>query len=446
MYFEFKQNQDPDKKGIPGQPIDVLIQQLIKKLNLTSYYEIHNEFDIENYISVCPNLKADLIFINTLVSGDKLTDMIKKSLQLVSDNGCVILDRMFPYYAEFNNDQYKSFIKCRQDVSEFQFNTIWDCSFGVGIIRKGEEQYAVYNIQDAMLLDFESFKYFFGLCMNPIGMDDFLNTFTSKNKYKYSVITAIFNGYENVREIQNPSPEVEYVLVTDDPTLTSDTWHIKLIDSFFDGMSGYAKAAYVKYHPFEFIDSDVFLWIDGSIQIKDDFTNEIMTPFIESNYEVLELVNMIYHVGDFEVDRWHENHFHGFNDEQYEFIKNLFKNEPWHDESQVQTTIYGGKNTKICNLVNCRTWDIMRRGSGSEFDIAILYMPQRGRILSKYIGNSHKLYLLDSNTVFSKYFDYCYHKSTESQRESWYEINNFLTNNIWGSNENLLFPKQISKS
>ena len=446
MYFDIKQNHDPNKNWIPGYSIDALIQYLIQKFQFSSYIEIHNQHDIEKFVSVCPNLKVDVIYINSIISGMDLTNLIESALQLISDNGYVLIDRMFPYYPEFNNDQYKSFIKCRQDTRGFQYNTIWDCSYGVGIIRKGEEQYAVYNIQDAMLLDFDGFKYFFGLCMNPISMDDFINNFTGKSKYKYAVITAIFDDYEMVREVQNPNPNIEYVLVTDDPSITSNTWKVKLIDSFFDGMSGYAKAAYVKYHPFEFIDSDIFLWIDGSIQIKDDFTEEIMKPFIESNFEVLELVNMIYHVGDYEVERWYENGFHGFDKEQYNFIKNLFKDEPWIDESQVQTTIYGGKNTKICNLVNCRTWDIMRRGSGPNHDVAILYMPQRGRVLAKYIGNSHKLYLLDSGTVFSKYFDYCYHKSTESQKPSWDGVNNNLYNDLWGNNENLLYPKQITKS
>ena len=40
---------------------------------------------------------------------------------------------------------------------------------------------------------------------------------------KYSVLTYIFDGYEIVQEIEQKDPEAEYILVTDDPNLKSDT-------------------------------------------------------------------------------------------------------------------------------------------------------------------------------------------------------------------------------
>ena len=43
---------------------------------------------------------------------------------------------------------------------------------------------------------------------------------------KYSVLTFIFGDYEIVREIKEPSPDAEYILVTDNHNLKSDTWKI----------------------------------------------------------------------------------------------------------------------------------------------------------------------------------------------------------------------------
>lgn len=443
--FNTKRDQDPNKIWIPGIPVDTVIQEIMRKFDLTSYLEIHNMTDVKNYIRMVPNGKSDIIYINTYKSDDNLFNIINTCKTILSDTGFMLIDRMFPYYKEFDNPGIRAFIKCRQENDGYQFNMLWDCSYGLGVIRKGEDQYACFNIKDAFEMTYDDFDYFFGICMNPVETKTFLDVYSCKSsKYKYAVLTAIFGEYEMIREVQEPRSDVEYVLVTDNPKLTSSTWKIKLVDSFFDGMSGYAKSFYVKYHPFEFVESDVFLWVDGSIQIKKDFTDAIMMPFINSNYEVLELTNMVNNIGRWEAGRWAENGFHGFNNHQRDIIDNLFKDEPWVDESELQTTIYGGKNTRLVNMINCRTWDIMRRDPGEGNDIAILYMPQRGMVVSKYIWNTHKAYIFESEILFSDYFEYCYHNSTVSQREGWQEYWDQLNPTLWGVEENLIYPKKLN--
>lgn len=444
MYFEQLQKHDPNKLWISSINIQDMINELMRRKDLKSCLMVYDTKTLDKHNI---DTKFDIIYLNINVRSIVLYEYIQKSLNLLSENGYLLIDGLFPYYLELDEYQsYQAFIKARNNIKGYQYNLLWDCSYGVGVITKGEDQYATYNVDDAFNLDYSGFEYFFSLCMNPINTELFLNTLeVKKTKYKYSVLTCIFNGYEIVRDIPNPREDVEYVLVTDDFNIKSDTWKVKYIDSFFDEMSGFAKAFYVKYHPFEFVESDNFIWIDGSIQIKDDFTEEIMEPFINSNYEILELVNTIYHQGDYELNRWAENKFHGFNQEQCDLAKRLFKDEPWVDETQPQTTIYAGKNTRLLNLINNRTWDIMRRDSGNEHDITILYMPQRGKVLSKYAWNSHKVYFLDSNTLFSKYFDYCFHKTTQSQWEDWLSVNNRLENFIWGMSQNPLFPKKVKR-
>ena len=44
---------------------------------------------------------------------------------------------------------------------------------------------------------------------------------------KYSILTFIIGkGYEKVHEICNKQSDVEYLLITDDITLTSKTWTV----------------------------------------------------------------------------------------------------------------------------------------------------------------------------------------------------------------------------
>ena len=48
----------------------------------------------------------------------------------------------------------------------------------------------------------------------------------SNNKLKYSILTFIIGkNYEKVHEISNKQEDVEYVLVTDDNELKSNTWN-----------------------------------------------------------------------------------------------------------------------------------------------------------------------------------------------------------------------------
>lgn len=443
LCFNTKRNEDPNKTWIPGTPAYKIIQELMRKLDLTSYLEIHNMDDVKKYVAMAYGGKSDIIYIDTYNTSENLFDIVNACKNILSKGGFILIDRMFPYYEEFDNAGVRSFIECRQFDDGYQYNMLWDCSYGLGVIRKGDDQYECYD-KDVCDITYEDFEHHFCSCMNPVESCKFLDTFECKTKkYLYAVITAVFGDYEMAREIENPREDVEYVLVTDNPKLTSSTWKIKLVDSFFDEMSGYAKSFYVKYHPFEFIESDVFIWVDGSIQIKKDFTDAIMLPFINSNYELIELTNMVNNIGRWEAGRWAANGYHGFNEHQRKVIDNLFKDEPWVDESELQTTIYGGKNTRLVNMLNCRTWDIMRRDPGEGNDIAILYMPQRGMVVSKYIWNTHKTLIFESEILFSDYFEYCYHKSSISQREGWLAYWSQLNPPLWGVEENELRPKKL---
>lgn len=95
--------------------------------------------------------------------------------------------------------------------------------------------------------------------------------------YLYSVLTVNTNTYEPVREVKNPNPAVEYVCVTDNPELKSETWKIIYVENvyFLD----------VKHHQYDYVSTDVCLWLDGSYQIDDDPTESFVLPFIKSKKE-----------------------------------------------------------------------------------------------------------------------------------------------------------------
>lgn len=97
---------------------------------------------------------------------------------------------------------------------------------------------------------------------------------------KYSILTFIFGNYECLREPLELSENCEYVVVTDNKNLKSNNWTIKYLPDEYNMADGFTKSFYVRYHPFEFVNNDICIVLDGSILIKksldklvNDFSN-----------------------------------------------------------------------------------------------------------------------------------------------------------------------------
>lgn len=102
--------------------------------------------------------------------------------------------------------------------------------------------------------------------------------------YKYTVLTFIFNDYEKIHEVIDPDPEAEYLLITDDPELKSATWRV-VYDPGLDGLSPFDKAYRVRYGLFKYASADICVCVDGSVQIKKNFSF-LIDEFISGRYDI----------------------------------------------------------------------------------------------------------------------------------------------------------------
>lgn len=106
------------------------------------------------------------------------------------------------------------------------------------------------------------------------------------SKKKYTVITAIFGDYECLHDNQFTRDDFEYICVTDNPNLKSRLWKIIYMPKSIDpSWSPRKKTYYVRYHLFEFCDTQHAIWIDGSVALGD-----ISIPLL--NYEFGEYERM----------------------------------------------------------------------------------------------------------------------------------------------------------
>jgi hypothetical protein len=86
---------------------------------------------------------------------------------------------------------------------------------------------------------------------------------------RYSVLTFIIGqGYEKVHELLYKQDDVDYVLVTDDPSLKSSTWRVVCEQSLLQYKTPFEKCFSIRYDVFKYAQASTCVTIDGSMQVK----------------------------------------------------------------------------------------------------------------------------------------------------------------------------------
>lgn len=121
-------------------------------------------------------------------------------------------------------------------------------------------------------------------------------------KPKYTVLTYIFGGYENVHEIQEKDKNAEYILVTDDPALTSDTWEV-VYDGGLVGKPAFEQCYQVRFHPFKYAHTDTVVRVDGSIKILKSL-KPLLDTFLQGGYDRCLMIHPKRNTMPAEYEEW----------------------------------------------------------------------------------------------------------------------------------------------
>lgn len=86
------------------------------------------------------------------------------------------------------------------------------------------------------------------------------------------VYTCVTGGYDSLREIRYVSPNIDYICFTDNPSLSSKTWKIRLLPKEFDSEKTVVKKQrMIKLLPHKlFPEYSASLWIDSNIEVIGD--------------------------------------------------------------------------------------------------------------------------------------------------------------------------------
>ena len=94
-----------------------------------------------------------------------------------------------------------------------------------------------------------------------------LESFMQENKSGLVVYTAIFGNFDNLNEVKNPSPLIDYVCFTDRKNLLSKTWEVIQCTNLDEDPRLVAKIFKVFPHKI-FIRASHSLWIDGNYALN----------------------------------------------------------------------------------------------------------------------------------------------------------------------------------
>ena len=187
------------------------------------------------------------------------------------------------------------------------------------------------------------------------GVDTF-RKYAEPVKYKYSVLTCIFGNYESLKTIRDYRTDVEYVCVTDSHELKSDQWKIVYCDEFFNKLPEVDRFAYVRFHPFNFVTSDVCVTIDASEQILRDFYDPIVKTFLDNGYEYAVTLHYDNETLKDDIDDW--KIIRGYKNGDYENILSKLGTDAENVHGEVDGGFIIHKDTKYTHKVNDMTWEL----------------------------------------------------------------------------------------
>ena len=178
---------------------------------------------------------------------------------------------------------------------------------------------------------------------------------------KYSVLTYIFNNGDILREAPKDD-NIEYICVTDNTELKSDTWKI-IIDEDLVGKDSEYASFYVRYHPFKYCSSNICMRIDGSIQIKESLVS-MFEEFDNSNKDICIMTN-----SRARSIRQELLHWSFLPTEMKEGQKTLYKElgVDINSEGSIQSPLSITRNNDLCNECDARCWDMLNQISTDKF-------------------------------------------------------------------------------
>ncbi|WP_303813674.1 glycosyltransferase domain-containing protein [Selenomonas ruminantium] len=124
-----------------------------------------------------------------------------------------------------------------------------------------------WNIKESRIINYT-------IPYNPEDTKEFDELEYNLNGKRMVVYTAVFGGYDNIKQPMFKSDSCDYYAITDQEIQTDGVWKkydVSKLGKDFMSMDNYHKSKYVKLHPeILFPEYDYSMWVDGNVLIVAD--------------------------------------------------------------------------------------------------------------------------------------------------------------------------------
>lgn len=195
---------------------------------------------------------------------------------------------------------------------------------------------------------------------------DLWYTEPEKREPKYTVLTYIFNGYEFPHEIMEKDPDAEYLLITDDEKLKSETWEV-IYDEKLKSRTVLDRCNYVRFHPFEYAHTDTVVRLDSSIGIKKSLA-PIIEAFRAGDYDRCLLIHPTRNTFPDELAVWvRDRHY---SQEVADRCLKMMKawGYDFDEKGLFQGTFEIVRNTEVNRDINRMVYHLMKYTGGKDID------------------------------------------------------------------------------
>ena len=223
---------------------------------------------------------------------------------------------------------------------------------------------------------------------------------------KYSVLTYIFGGGELLREAPK-DPNIEYICVTDDETLQSDSWTI-VVDEDLKDYDSELASFYVRYHPFKYCSGDICIRIDGSIQINKSLLS-IFKEFEDSGNDICVMTNSRALNIALEMCQWPG------------YKKVLTKQLDIYKQADINILKFGSlqstfsivRNNDVCNECDNVCWNWIDELANSYGTVR----PSQALMTAAvHLTSGLNLMFVTEDLIQSDYMQWCHHNSEKTRK------------------------------
>lgn len=222
-------------------------------------------------------------------------------------------------------------------------------------------------------------------------------------KPKYTILSFNFGEYDLMREPKVIDPDAEYIFVTDRPAKSS-RWKV-IVDPKLVNRNPIYSTYYVRYHPFEYANTDTVITLDASIHLNDSLA-PIVKEFLPHEYVVI-LTN--YRTDEDKLKQWTVQlpRMSKLDADRITAFVKKFNQENW--KGSIGRAFIAQKNTPTVNRFNRHVWRYLlalgQYGIPNRQDEIVAH-----KLLDQY-KDKLDLFLVSIQLIQSTYMTYYGHKT-----------------------------------